>query len=112
MQKSPIAIVKDRFGDKAALIKAIEELATEDLWLDRVNSDKGLKSVSNAKLLHLHEVLTTVKAEFGNRAKLVDAVAEAEKRGADGDYKQALSSRPTPRLFDQLRSARKRSQAA
>lgn len=112
MQKSPLAKVKERFGDKAALIKAIEALATDDLWLERVNADKGLACVSNAKLLHLHDVLSRVKSEFGTRDKLIDAVTEAEKRSADADYKKALAAYPTPRLMDQLQVAKRRSSAA
>ena len=54
--KSPLNLVKERFGDKASLVAAVEKLATDDLWLDRVSEDKGLKRVSKAKLLHLHEV--------------------------------------------------------
>ena len=76
MKKSPLATVKERFNDKAGLIKAVRDLASEALWLDRVNEDKGLDRVSNAKLLHLHEVLSKVKADFGSRDKLVGEIAK------------------------------------
>ena len=109
MQKSPLATVKERFGDKAGLIKAIEGLTKDALFVDRVNTDKGLGSVSNAKLLHLHDVLTKVKDEFGSRDKLIAAIAEAEGKAKDEDYVKSLAKHPTPRLFDQLRAARKRS---
>lgn len=108
MQKSPLAIVKERFGDKAGLVKAIEALKTDALWVDRVSPNKGLDCVSNAKLLHLHDVLSQVKEQFGSRDKLIDAIAEAEKRAKDSDYKKSLEHLPTPRLFEQYRAAAKR----
>lgn len=107
MQKSPLAIVKERFGDKAGLIKAIQGLQNDDLWLDRL-SGKGLDCISNRKLIHLHDVLSAVKDEFGTREKLIAATAELEGRGKDGDYKQALIKLPLPQLFDRYRSAKKR----
>jgi hypothetical protein len=107
MPKSPLQDVKDRFKDKAALVKAVEALASKDLWIDRVNADKGLDSVSNRKLLHLHDVLSQVKEQFGSRAKLIDAIASAQQRDKDGDYKSSLERHPTPRLFEIYRSAKK-----
>lgn len=98
--KSPLALVKERFENKDGLIKAFKELATEDLWIDRVGSDKGLDSVSNKKLLRLHTLLSNVKKEFGSRAKLIEAVLTQEKRVKDEGYKTHLSRLSTPRLFD------------
>jgi hypothetical protein len=109
MSKSPLAIVKERFQDKEGLLKAVKELASEDLWADRVNDDKGLECVSNAKLLRLHAVLSEVKKAFGSRAKLVDAIAELEKRTKDEGYKDRLGRFSTPRLLDHYKSAKKRS---
>ena len=112
MKSSPLAQVKERFNDKAGLVAAVKELAQGDLWIDRVDSDKGLDSVSNKKLLHLHSVLTSVKAEFGGREGLIGAILEAEKRTKDEGYKTRLSRMSTPRLVDELQGARKRAQAA
>jgi hypothetical protein len=107
MKLSPLAQVKERFGSKEALVEAIEKLATDELFLDRVNEDKGLDSVSNKKLLHLHDVLTQVKEEFGSRDKLIDAICEVEKRKDEG-YRTRLGRWPTPRLYDWYRAAKKR----
>jgi len=98
--KSPLALVKERFTDKDGLIKAFKELATEDLWIDRLDSGKGLDRVSNKKLLRLHNLLSLVKKDFGSRAKLVEAVLTQEKRIKDDGYKTHLSRLSTPRLFD------------
>jgi hypothetical protein len=105
MKSSPLAQVKDRFKDKAGLVAAVRELATTDLWVDRVSEDKGWGSISNAKLLHLHDVLSQVKKDYGSRAKLIDAILESEKRSKDEGYRSRLEAWPTPRLLDALRPA-------
>ena len=107
--KSPIAAVKDKFGDKAKLVSELEKFTKdEDLWVSRLNANKGLAHVSNAKLLRLHQTFTTVKEKFGSRAKLIDAIAEMEKRAKDEGYKTRLGGYPVPRLWDMYQSASKR----
>jgi hypothetical protein len=100
--------VKQQFGDKAKLVAALGPLTSGDLWIDRLNETKGLERVSNAKLLRLFGVLTAVKEKFGTRAKLIDAIAEIEKRTKDEGFKNRLLAYPVPRLFDTYRSAAKR----
>jgi len=107
--KTPLALVHERFGDKAKLVEAVEKFTGEDLWVSRTNKDKGLAHVSNAKLLRLHSVFTEVKAKFGTREKLIEAILELEKRGKDTGLRQKLGTWPVPRLFDAYRSAAKRS---
>jgi hypothetical protein len=108
MKASPLAMVKDRFGSKDKLVDAVRELATDELWIDRVDEDKGLERVSNQKLLRLHAILTEVKSQFGSREKLIDAICEAEKRTKDEGYKSRLETFSTPRLLDHYRAAAKR----
>ncbi len=110
--KSPLARVKEQFGDKEKLVAAVEKLGGDDLWVARTNENKGLAHVSNAKLLRLHSVLSEVKEKFGTREKLVDAILELEKRTKDAGYKQRLSAWPVPRLYDTYRSTAKRHGAA
>ncbi|MGB0679449.1 MAG: hypothetical protein ACPGUV_07305 [Polyangiales bacterium] len=105
---SPLAAVRARFESKEALVEAVRALATEGLWLDRVNEDKGLERVSNRKLLHLHALLSDVQGRFGSRTGLIDAILELEKRSKDEGYRQRLSRFPLPRLLDQHRSCSKR----
>jgi hypothetical protein len=109
MSNSPLASVKDKFGDKKALVAAVEKLAGEELWLGRLNADKGLAHVSNAKLLRLHATFTTVKEKFGTRAKLIDAVATLAKHGTDAGYKVHIGGYPVPRLWDLYQTLEKRS---
>jgi hypothetical protein len=106
--KSPLARVKEQFGDKEKLVAAVQKLGGDDLWVARTNENKGLAHVSNAKLLRLHSVLSEVKEKFGTREKLVDAILELEKRTKDAGYKQRLSAWPVPRLYDTYRSTAKR----
>lgn len=109
MKTSPLQAVKERFGDKEKLVAAVKELATEDLWLPIVNEVKGLERVSNAKLLRLHETLTRVKKDFGNRGKLIDSILTLGKRQKDAGLKGRLERLPTPRLVDMHASASRRS---
>ena len=80
MSNSPLSIVKARFGDdpkkaKEKLVAAVKKAAGKDLWLDRLNEEKGLQHVSNRKLLHLEQVLEAVEREH----KVV-----AQQQGATG----------------------------
>jgi hypothetical protein len=108
MKSSPLADVKKRFNDKAGLVSAVQALATDELWLGKLNEDKGLDCVSNKKLLRLHEVLEGVKKDFGSRAKLVGKILELEGRTKDEGFKARLEKQSTPRLLDHARSAQKR----
>lgn len=115
-KKTPLAIAKERFGDKAKLVEALRSLATADLWLARTSADrqegnKGLEHVSNAKLVRLFDTLTTVKEKFGTRAKLIDAILELEKRTKDAGYRIRLEAFPVPRLYDHYKAAAKRAKA-
>jgi hypothetical protein len=108
MAKSPLAIVKEKFGDKDKLVEAVEKLTGEDLWVSRTNANKGLAHVSNAKLLRLHATFSEVKEKFGTRDKLVVAILDLMKRTKDEGMKQRLSAYPVPRLYDLYKSTAKR----
>jgi hypothetical protein len=107
--KSPLSQVKASFESKENLVAELEKLTKGDeLWVARTNKDKGLAHVSNAKLLRLHRTFTAVKEKFGTRAKLIDAIAELEKRTKDEGYKARLGNYPVPRLWDMYQSVSKR----
>jgi hypothetical protein len=108
MAKSPSQIVKDKFGDKQKLVDAVKQFVNEDLWVGRENADKGLARVSNAKLLRLLDTFTAVKAKWGTRGKLIDAVVEAAARTKDAGYRAGIANWPVPRLFDAYKSLSKR----
>jgi hypothetical protein len=106
--KSPVTVMKEKFGEKKSLVEALEKLTKDDLWVARTNKDKGLAHVSNAKLLRLHAIFTTVKEKFGTRDKLITAILELTKRTKDDGYRSSLSKHPVPRLFDLYKSTAKR----
>jgi hypothetical protein len=107
-QKSPLASVKEIFGDKAKLVSAVETLTSEELWVARTNKNKGLAHVSNAKLLRLHATLSQVKEKFGSREKLIDAILELLKRPKDAGLRQKFAAWPVPRLYDTYRATERR----
>ena len=109
--KAPLAIVKEKFGDKAKLVAEVEKFTSSDLWVARTNKNKGLAHVSNAKLLRLHAIFTEVKAKFGTREKLIDAIVELEKRTKDAGFRQHMAAWPVPRLWDAYKSSAKRNGA-
>jgi hypothetical protein len=100
MKKTPVSQVKERFESKEKLVAAVQKLATQDLWLDRVSSVKGLGRVSNAKLVRLHDTLTDAKKRFGSRDKLVNSIIELKKRVKDKGFASKLAAYPLPQLLD------------
>jgi hypothetical protein len=108
MKKSPQANVKERFEDKASLVSAVKDLASGDLWIDRVNEGKGLDRVSNKKLLRLHDTLSQVKEKFGSRSALIEAIIKLEGRQKDADYSKHFEGWSTPRLFDRHQALAKK----
>jgi hypothetical protein len=110
MTQSPLQLVKERFKDKTGLVAAVRGLLSDELWNGRrLNTDKGLDSVSNKKLLKLHDALSEVKKDFGSRTKLIDAIATAQGRAKDDPYKESLGRHGTPRLLELLKISKKRS---
>lgn len=112
MKSTPAKATKDRFGDKEKLVAAVKGLATAELWLDKVNPEKGLERVSNSKLLRLHRTLSRVKKDFGTRGKLIDAVLAFESRAKDTGLRSKLETYPTPRLVDLHDAAARRAKGA
>jgi hypothetical protein len=114
--KTPLALVKERFGDKAKLVEAVKAFVTDELWLGRTSSDrgksKGLEHVSNAKLLRLHATFAEVKEKFGTRAKLIDEILSTTNRAKDTGMRKRLEAYPIPRLYDLYKSSSRRAKAA
>jgi hypothetical protein len=110
--KSPLALVKEKFGDKEKLVQALEKLTAEDLWVARTNKEKGLAHVSNSKLLRLFALFTEVKEKFGTRENLIDALLALDSRPKDQGLRQRYTAWPVPRLYDAYRSTAKRHAAA
>jgi hypothetical protein len=112
MKKTPLSLVQERFESKEKLVAAVQKLATQDLWLDRVSSVKGLGRVSNAKLVRLHDTLTDAKKRFGSRDKLVASIVELKKRVKDQGFASKLAAYPLPQLLDLHAAAERESKRA
>ena len=110
--KSPLALVKEKFTDKKALVSAVQKFTGEELWVAQTSKNKGLAHVSNAKLLRLHQTFSQVKEKFGTRFKLIDAIVALESRTKDEGYRSRLLAFPVPRLWDMYKSTEKRNGAA
>jgi hypothetical protein len=107
--KSPLATIQKSFENKAKLVEALEKITQDEgLWVSRLNANKGLAHVSNAKLLKLHATFAAVKEKFGTRSALIDAIVDFEKRAKDEGYKSRLGAYPVPRLWDMYKAASKR----
>ena len=111
MKTSPLKAMTERFGDKQKLVSAVQKLITDELWLARVNEEKGLDRVSNRKLLRLHDTLSRVKKDFGSRTKLIDAILTLMKRQKDDGLRGRLQAFPTPRLLDLHSSTARRTKS-
>jgi hypothetical protein len=111
MSKSPLSVVKERFGDdskqaKKKLVEAVRKAAGKDLWLERLNEEKGLERASNRKLLHLERVFEAMSKEVGSREKLIGEIAKLQGRAQDEDYKTRLGEESTPSLWDRYRAVK------
>lgn len=106
--RHPKARVTKLHKGKEELAKALaSSLARED-------EDSGqiadcLKTASNQQLLRLHDAVETMKSKYGNRAKLVAAVAGAQHK--DKDYTAKLEKLSLPNLLELAKSAERRARA-
>ncbi len=106
-QKSPLAIVNETFGAKDKLVDKLVGL------LDRGDESKDdlrkrLSSAANVKLLHLHEVATTVKERYGSHDGLVEQVAKSLGRSKDKPFVERLAAYSDARLVDLARASDRR----
>lgn len=105
MKKTPLAEVKERFGSKEKLVKEIKVLFDKGkLFEDKLNPDKGLDRVSNAKLLNLHKVGTEVKERFTTRENLIKDLTKMMGREKDEGLKTRFEKWGLPRLWDYYKS--------
>jgi hypothetical protein len=109
MKKTPLAEIKERFGSKENLVKELKALFDKgDMFLDRLNADKGLAHVANAKLIKLHDVAAEVKERFSSRAKLTEDLLKLLKREKDKGLRERLDQWGLPRLWDYYKAVAKR----
>lgn len=98
-QKSPLALVNETFGAKDKLVdKLVGILDRGDESKDDLR--KRLSSAANGKLLHLHQVASTVKDKYGSHDALVTQVATSLNRAKDKTFVERLAAYSDARLVD------------
>ena len=97
-------------GSKEALAKALAPtLLRGDEDKDQLEA--RLKTASNAQLLRLQKIADAVKAKYGSRAGLIEAIGKTEQKQKDKDFIAKLESLSLPSLFDLARAADRRARA-
>jgi hypothetical protein len=113
MKKTPLQEVKEKFGSKENLIKELKKIFDAgDLFENRLNVDKGIATVANAKLLKLFQVAEEVKGRFSTRANLIEDMLKVMGRIKDEGLKSRLEKWTLPRLWDHYQSVVKKQSAA
>jgi len=108
-KQTPLQEIKERFGSKDKLVKELKGMFDKgDLFVERLNPDKGIAHVANAKLLKLYDVATEVKERFSTRAKLTEDLLKTLKREKDEGFKEKLDRWGLPRLWDYYKSVTKK----
>ncbi len=108
--RHPKARVADAHGGKAALAKALAA-AVAGPSEDTDQVEARLKTASNAQLLRLQQAVTTVKAKWGNRDKLVAAIGTALNKSTDKDYLAKIATYSLPQLIDLAKSTERSARA-
>jgi hypothetical protein len=107
LPRHPKARVAATHESKAALAKTLaKSLARNDE--DDGQIAERLTTASNQQLLRLHDVVSTVKEKYGDRAKLIAKLGELEKKATDKDYLAKLDTLGLPQLLDMARAHDKR----
>ncbi len=110
-KKSPLQIVKDRFGDKPKLIEKLAGLIEPQGGESGDEHQRRLRNVSNAKLLHLLALGERVK-ELGGRDAIVKKILELKKQAKDHEYGDKLKKLPLGKLVDMFASVQRAAKAA
>ncbi|MBN2529217.1 MAG: hypothetical protein JXR76_22700 [Deltaproteobacteria bacterium] len=109
MKKTPLQLINDRFGSKEKLVSELKAMFDKgDLFIERLNTDKGLASVANAKLLKLYDTAQVVKDKFGSRDKLIADLLDKLGRAKDTGLKERFDNWGLPRLWDYHKSLSKK----
>lgn len=106
MKKTPLQEVKERFGSKEELVKALAPMLVRKPDESETEHQERLATVPNKKLLHLHRVQTELQSRFTNREGLVDAICKLEfgEKKVDQDYRTKLLGLSNAGLLDRHRA--------
>ena len=110
-KKTPLQIVKDRYGSKDKLIDAIAALVEREDGETEDEHKKRLRHVSNAKLLHLAAVAEQAKG-LGGKDGLVEKILAIKNQPKDHEYRDRLKRLSLGRLVDTHQSLQKAAKKA
>ena len=109
----PAVKVKAKYGSKESLIKEVKKIFDKaDIFIDRLNPDKGLERVSNRKLMRLFEMASEVKEKFGSRKALIDEYVKLASKENVQNIKEKLSGLTLGKLLDLYHQAVRRGKKA
>lgn len=107
MKRTPLETVKEQFGSREELAKQLAAM------VDKMHGDESTQQVksrlmglSNPRLLRLYRVEQTVREQYGDKSKLIDAIIEkrsGQGHAADETYRAKLESFTKARLLDLTR---------
>lgn len=107
MKQTPLQLVKEKFGSRADLAGQLASMVDKmhgDETTDQVKS--RLMGLSNPKLLRLYQVEQTVREQYGDKAKLIQAILEKRREAghtADEALATKLEGYTKARLLDMTR---------
>lgn len=118
-KKTPLQIVKQRFGDKKTLVADLAKKLDRPKGESKADLEKKLSKVHSSKLLKLYERAEEV-AGVGGRKELINFLHDnAQKANAkksefkeDKGYKTHLEKKTTGALYDRYKTIRKKQKKA
>ena len=115
MSKSPLAIVKEKFGSKDQLVGRVAGLVTPLEGESKDDLKTRLSTASNKKLLKLLNTEEKVSELFGNKDKLVDDLLKLRRAGSkktDADFRGSLAKKSKGELLTLQTAAAKKAARA
>ncbi|MCB9521298.1 MAG: hypothetical protein H6700_11540 [Myxococcales bacterium] len=100
MKKTPLQRVNEEFGSKTALAKKLAAMLEARAEESASEYEERLSRCSNKQLLRLWEAEAAVKAQFGGKAQLVDAIVKARFGRDNADYRAKIAGYASTRLLD------------
>jgi hypothetical protein len=101
--------VNEEFGGKDKLVEELLGLIKRPADVTKDEMKRKLRSQSNRKLMTLMSRERTVKKDYGNRDKLIDAIVKAgmgKDKTEDKVYRKRLAKLTTGQLLDLARRYR------
>ena len=109
VKETPLQTVKRVHGGKDKLVEAVVKALEAVVGDVDSEEQQDLASASNKKLLRLHTIATSITERYGNKDKLIQALAAAEGKSKDEPYVESLAGLGLGRLLDQVTAAERRS---